>query len=173
MTVKRHSKLWLLLLAGATIIIFIFVLILPGINCEPVSAKKVLCMSNLKNLHLACLMYQEDTHQWPTKTNWCDALKPYYKDDEIVRCPADKTGPCSYAMNENIPADANELPPDLVVLFESAPGWNSIGSADDVVTDRHNRPGANIVFADGHVEFVDPEDIPNLQWTIKDKKSQP
>ncbi|MHC4783667.1 MAG: H-X9-DG-CTERM domain-containing protein [Planctomycetota bacterium] len=72
-------------------------------------------------------------------------------------------------MNENIPADANELPGDLVLLFESAPGWNQIGGPEDVVTDRHGEknPGANIAFADGHVEFVKPEDIPTLHWAIE------
>ena len=71
-------------------------------------------------------------------------------------------------MNENIPADVEELPGDLVLLFESAPGWNQVGGTDDVVTDRHSRPGANIAFADGHVEFVEAEDIPNLRWTIEE-----
>ncbi|MCI0498825.1 MAG: hypothetical protein L0Y36_03965 [Planctomycetales bacterium] len=71
-------------------------------------------------------------------------------------------------MNENIPADANDLPPDLVLLFESAPGWNQTGGPEDVVTDRHdkNNPGANIAFADRHVEFVETQDIPALRWTI-------
>ena len=72
-------------------------------------------------------------------------------------------------MNENIPADAKELPGDLVLLFESTPGWNQRGGPDDVVTDRHgeNKPGANIAFADGRVEFVKPEDIANLRWTME------
>jgi prepilin-type processing-associated H-X9-DG protein len=71
-------------------------------------------------------------------------------------------------MNENIPMDASELPGDLVLLFESAPGWNRTGGADDVVTDRHgeNNPGANIAFTDGHVEFVKSEDIPALRWAV-------
>ncbi|MHC5083685.1 MAG: H-X9-DG-CTERM domain-containing protein [Planctomycetota bacterium] len=76
-------------------------------------------------------------------------------------------------MNETIPADVNELPPDLVIFFESAPGWNQVGDADDVVTDRHKRPGANIAFADGHVEFVPTEDIPKLCWTTDKSVEQP
>ncbi|MHC4988992.1 MAG: H-X9-DG-CTERM domain-containing protein [Planctomycetota bacterium] len=86
---------------------------------------------------------------------------------EGFQCPKDLFGPCSYAMNDNIPADANDLPPDLVLLFESTPGWNQVGGADDVITDRHGKPGANIAFADGHVEFVKPETIPTLRWTIE------
>ncbi|MHC4927349.1 MAG: hypothetical protein ACYTER_08475 [Planctomycetota bacterium] len=71
-------------------------------------------------------------------------------------------------MNENILADAEKLPEDLVILFEAAPGWNQVGGVDDVVTDRHGKPGANMAFADGRVEFVEAEDIPNLRWTIDD-----
>lgn len=80
----------------------------------------------------------------------------------------DETGPCSYAMNANIPADTNDLPGDLVLFFESAPGWNQTGGPDDVVTDRHDKPGANIAFADGTVEFIEAEDIPNLRWTVEE-----
>jgi prepilin-type processing-associated H-X9-DG protein len=99
---------------------------------------------------------------------WCDILHQECDIDlDDFRCNYEPFGPSSYAMNENIPADTNELPGDLVLLFESAPGWNQIGGPDDVVTDRHGRPGANIAFADGHVEFVDADDIPTLRWTIE------
>jgi prepilin-type processing-associated H-X9-DG protein len=96
-------------------------------------------------------------------------LEGYYNDEEVLQCPSDKIGPCSYAINENMPSDANELPPDLVLLFESAPGWNQTGGPDDVVIDRHGKPGANIAFADGHVEFVEAEEIPKLRWTVEDE----
>ncbi|MCE5185391.1 MAG: hypothetical protein LLF76_04615 [Planctomycetaceae bacterium] len=72
-------------------------------------------------------------------------------------------------MNKNIPEDANDLPPDLVLLFESAPGWNQAGGPEDVVTDRHSKDdsGANIAFADGRVEFVKGQDMPKLKWTFE------
>ena len=118
---------------------------------------------------MVCHLYHVDNNeQWPQKDVWFDVIKPYYEDKEILQCPKDKTGPCSYAMNENIPADANDLPGDLVLLFESAPGWNQIGGADDIVTDRHGNSGANIAFAEGHVEFVEAEDIGNLRWTMEE-----
>ena len=109
-------------------------------------------------------------HSVWTTHDWCDALKdePTF-DIALLRCNYDKIGPCSYAMNENIPVDVNELPGDLVLLFESAPGWNQVGGVDDVVTDRHGKAGANIAFADGSVEFVEAEEIPKLRWTVEDK----
>jgi prepilin-type processing-associated H-X9-DG protein len=137
---------------------------------DPELARRVICGTNLKNLSTAYLSYKYDNQSYPALEKWCDFAKQYVQEVEsCFVCLADKTGPCSYAMNENIPADANDLPDDLVLLFESAPGWNQTGGADDAVTDRHgeNKPGANIAFADGHVEFVKPEDIPNLRWTLE------
>jgi prepilin-type processing-associated H-X9-DG protein len=130
----------------------------------------IICRSNLKMLSLATYLYHEYNKVWPDQTNWCDSLKPYTKEDDgsDFQCPVDEIGPCSYAMNENIPTDANALPPDLVLLFESAPGWNQAGGPDDVVTDRHGNPSANIAFADGHVEFVEAEDIPSLRWKVEE-----
>jgi prepilin-type processing-associated H-X9-DG protein len=135
-------------------------------------SKRIICIVNIRELGICCRVYHMEKEVWPAPVNWCDLLKAYSEDEDrdISKCPADKIGPCSYAMNANIPADANSLPPDLVVLFESAPGWNQSGGPQDVVTDRHGKenPGANIVFADGHVEFVKTADIQTLRWTIEE-----
>jgi prepilin-type processing-associated H-X9-DG protein len=132
-------------------------------------AMKFVCDSNIEHLSKTILQASGQSNNMLKKDSWCDLIQEEIGYDSTFKCPADKTGPCSYAMNENIPADANELPPDLVLLFESAPGWNQTGGPDDVVTDRHGQPGANIAFADGHVEFVKAEDIPNLRWTVENK----
>jgi len=121
----------------------------------------------MRQIALGFIIYQDENDSWPSSSQWTDLIKSYIGYDEPFQCFIDKTGPCSYAMNENIPADANELPPDLVLLFESAPGWNQVGGSDDVVTDRHGRPGANIAFADGHAEFVEADNIPALRWTME------
>ena len=114
--------------------------------------------------------YKSETGLYPSSNNWCDSIKVFLDEEaNYYLCRDDKTGPCSYALNENIPADAEALPGDLVLLFESIPGWNQTGGIRDVVTDRHGRPGANIAFADGHVEFVEAEEISNLRWTLEEK----
>ena len=133
-------------------------------------ALEIICQCNLSVLRSSLRDYQIDNDGlWPINNNWCDLIKPSLDekdDEEYMKCPKDKIGPCSYAMNENIPDDATELPDDMVLLFESTPGWNQIGGSDDVITDRHKRPGASITFANGDIEFVKPEDIPNLRWTV-------
>ena len=134
--------------------------------------RKYLCDRKLVYLSERILDISKANHNKYKKKNWCDSIKDVFGSEHMFKCPVDKTGPCSYAMNENIPADANELPGDLVLLFESTPGWNQTGGTDDVVTDRHGEknPGANIAFADGHVEFVKPEAIPTLRWRLETQK---
>ena len=129
------------------------------------------CHTTLHILSKSCIVAQSyEDQMWTQRNRWCDFLHQEFDVTELrkFRCPEDILGPCSYAMNENIPADGKKLPDDLVILFEAAPGWNQVGGPDDVVTDRHGKPGANIAFADGHVEFVDAEVIPTLRWTLDD-----
>lgn len=164
------------------VVIFIAYIVLSALHIPISKAPIVVCQANNRSLALCCLVYHMDEGCWPAKDNWCDLIKSYADETtedvkiklgrkiKVYQCPKDEIGPCSYAMNENIPGDANELPDDLVLLFESTPGWNQIGGSDDVITDRHKRPGANIAFVNGHVEFVKPEDVPNLRWTVEENK---
>ena len=166
---KSHKIVWFIVCF--VLVALIMTIVLPAFMPpkDGVGYTKVMCMSNMRQLALACILYHDEQNSWPDKEQWDDLVKAYV-DDDAFQCFIDKTGPCSYAMNENIPADANELPEDLVVLFESAPGWNRIGGVEDVVTDRHDQPGANIAFANGHVEFVPAKDIPKLRWTVEQKR---
>ena len=160
-------------LLGIILLIFVVFLILyclipsPGITKE--KAYRIICGTGLKQLSIAISHYKENEQTFPTPKQWSDDIQKYLEEEsKVFICPVDKIGPCSYAMNENVPVGAKELPGDLVLLFESAPGWNMAGGADDVVIDRHGKPGANIGFVDGRVEFINAEDIPNLRWTVKD-----
>ncbi len=167
---KSHKIIWFVVCF--ILLALIFAIILPAFRKAKDSGLgyvRTKCMANTRTIALTCIIYQDEECLWPEKAQWCDLTTPYEND---YQCPTDNIGPCSYAMNENIPADANELPGDLVLLFESAPGWNTIGGSDDVVTDRHGGPGANIAFADGHVEFVEAEEIPNLRWTVENKSTE-
>jgi prepilin-type processing-associated H-X9-DG protein len=45
--------------------------------------------------------------------------------------------------------------------------WNQVGGIDILTCSYHAGLGCNILFADGRVEFVKSEDIPNLRWTVE------
>jgi uncharacterized membrane protein HdeD (DUF308 family) len=143
-------------------------LVLPEFT-KPYGYKSQICPSRLKTLCIAFKYYAEETSgKYPNPSKWCDTLHQEWDVElKYFLCPDDSFGPCSYAMNENIPADVNDLPGDLVLLFESAPGWNQTGGPDDVVTNRHNKNDPGIAFVDGHIEFVPVDKIPSLRWTIK------
>ena len=164
---KKDGFTLIELLVVIAIVVLTFYIVYPIVHHGPCGSPRVACAWTIHSIQMETTIFNQENEVWPNDNNWCDLLKPYIGENEkFWTCPSSKTGPCSYAMNENIPADANELPGDLVLLFESAPGWNQVGGADDVVTDRHGKPGANIAFADGHVEFVNAEDIPILRWTV-------
>jgi prepilin-type processing-associated H-X9-DG protein len=157
------------LLSIAVLFLLCINLVLPEFTPRTGNSRAIICRSQLKMLCVAVEIHKNDYDGHISNPGkWCDLLHQECDvETERFRCPKDLFGPCSYAINENIPADANALPGDLVLLFESDPGWNQTGGVDDVVTDRHGKPGANIAFADGHVEFVKPEDIPALRWTVE------
>ena len=108
--------------------------------------------------------------KWPLNENWCDILHgqggiPI----ENFKCPKDDVGPCSYVMNKHLPTSLDDIPAHTVLLFEGYPGWNQIGGPEQLVKDKHGQKGCVILFSDGGVQFVKPEDIPNLRWTVEEE----
>ena len=84
----------------------------------------------------------------------------------MLRCRSDNQGPCSYAINKNIEnLTFDNAPPDMVLLFEATPGWNQVGGPELLTTEHHYGEGCNILYVDGHVEFVRPQDLDKLKWT--------
>lgn len=96
----------------------------PALSRAKVVAGTILCKSNISQLHLAFVSYQRENGVWPTKSSWSDLIKETLSSPDAFQCPTGKLGPCSYAMNAAIPDGVSDLPPALVLLFESAPGWN-------------------------------------------------
>ena len=52
---------------------------------------------------------------------------------------------------------------DVVLLFESKPGWNRFGGPELLTFDNHGGRGCNILFSDGNVRFIKPEDVNDLK----------
>ena len=95
--------------------------------------REVVCQSNMKRVALALLMYA-DNNKWqlPPAKNWCDAILPYIKTEEILHCPSDPKNKYSYAMNSNLSGIALKKikEPALVVLvFESTKGSKNTADA--------------------------------------------
>ncbi|MBN1359135.1 MAG: hypothetical protein JW993_01015 [Sedimentisphaerales bacterium] len=90
--------------------------------------------------------------QYPPPERWCDALVELGVEPESFRCPGAKRGPCNYAMNPHAdPCSAG----DVLLLFESEPGWNLFGGPELLCTENHTHGGCSLLFVDGHTEFVE------------------
>ncbi len=130
-------------------------------------AFRMVCGQNMSGLGSAMLIYANDyDDEFPTQTEWCDLLMKYADvPREQFRCKGALEGPCNYAMNKNVwNFSKRDIPPDMVVLFETHPGWNQVGGPELLTTDNHQGQGCNILFADNQVRFIKTRDIDKLKW---------
>jgi prepilin-type processing-associated H-X9-DG protein len=155
-----------LAIAGIAIAVFVITLtqiLTPEFALKPV-AHRIACGTNMAALGKAMFVYANDNiGEYPSNSIWCDLLIKHAKvNQESFCCKGARQGPCNYAMNKNA-AGIFDLP-DMVLLFETKPGWNQSGGPEILSTENHKGQGCNILFNDGHVEFVKIKDINKLKW---------
>ena len=174
--VRSENKLSFLriLIVVLAIVVMLFVYLAgPG----PIPRERgvqVACMARLKSLEVSFKLYADDFDgSLPSVESWCDALRKYMLPKNLI-CPGSnaKENQSSYAMNEYLDGKKlAELPPDLVLLFESKPGWNMAGGAEILTIEHHEGEGCNVLFADGHIEFIGSDRISELKWIIRENNS--
>jgi prepilin-type processing-associated H-X9-DG protein len=135
-------------------------------------AFQTICGTNLNSIGIAMNLYaNENNGKFPTPAKWCDILSNDPKlgiIPKIFICKGAEQGPCDYAMNKNVENLGRNTPADMVLLFDSTPGWNQSGGPEILSTENHIGRGCNILFADGHVDWVKKEDLHKLRWTTDD-----
>lgn len=122
------------------------------------AAKKTACLSNVKQLAIATLMYAADNDdRLPDANKWRASIMPYAKNADIFRCPDDKTGALSsYRMNPlvtRVSQTSMKDPAGTVMIFE--------GDANGFAP-RHASRG-NVGFADGHAKAISSAEYPKLR----------
>ncbi len=142
------------------ILLILFVMQLFYGQGEREVAERVVCASHLSLLGDNIRAFAADGEVYLDANKWCDIL---VSGSEISKkyflCPNDKVGPGSYAMN---PECGPNLPIDVVLLFETKPGWNQYGGPE-LLTDNH-KGGSNILFNNGSVRFIAAKDFNSLKW---------
>jgi hypothetical protein len=136
------------------------------------------CNQGLHDLCIAMLIYtNEHDGKLPTPSKWCDLLIEHggvTKNNFF--CPGAKNGPCNYAMNryvENMGSIfTTKAPPDMVLLFETYPGWNQVGDSEILTTANHKVQGCNVLFLDFHKEFVKKQDFHKLKWKLDEAQQE-
>ena len=143
-------------------------------------AFRMVCAQNLSALGQAMLIYANDNNNmFPTSSKWCDLLVEYQNvSKQTFACPAAlikyrSVDQCNYAMNKNVEGLGTNAPPDMVLLFETQPGWNQSGGPEILSTDNHQGEGCNVAFVDSHIQFVRIEDLKNLKWTTMENETSP
>jgi prepilin-type processing-associated H-X9-DG protein len=138
-------------------------------------AFRMVCAQNLSALGNAMHIYANDYNDmFPTSSKWCDLLIEHNEVNRTTfRCQCNPEGPCNYAMNINVEKMGIASQPDMVLLFETGPGWNQAGGPEILTTANHQGEGCNILFVDGHVEFVRTAGLKNLRWSEKEDKIAP
>ena len=138
------------------IIALLMGLLMPALARVRQISYRMVCGTNMSALGKAMLVYASDNNDmFPTPSKWCDLLIENCDVNEInFVCKGAPEGPCNYAMNKNIEKLGSAAPPDMVLLFESRPGWNLSGGPESLTTDNHDGEGCNVLLVDGYVEFV-------------------
>jgi prepilin-type processing-associated H-X9-DG protein len=149
-------------------------ILMPSLAKVKQIAERTVCMTNMKQLSMSVMIYTEDYDgKFPTADQWSDLLEPYLGDttNPFTSCPVETGEGFSYAFNQNLDGlTTADVGMDVVLLFESQPGHNLTGGPELLITNRHpasNRDsfgGCNVAFVDGHIEFINAEDIENLKW---------
>ncbi len=108
---------------------------------------------NLVQLGKALRQYAADFGgTYPTPHLWCDLLTKHTDiSPSALRHPLYRQGPCDFALNPN--AEPNS-PGEMIVLFETAPGWNQYGTQEILKIDEDNMCGSHAVHDDHHHVWV-------------------
>ncbi len=141
-------------------------ILMPALARSRQMAFRIHCGANMSGLGRAILLYANDHDGLPSTSNWCDLLIEHAGvSPSMFRCKGAHGGRCNYAMNKNLENfDTGSAPHDMVVLFETHPGWNQTGGPEMLTTDNHQGLGCNVLFIDNHVNFVKTKDPDKLKW---------
>lgn len=146
-------------------LLLIFGIYLPALGKVKYIGWRMTCGNRISEIGKAMLIYVNDYDGFPTPEKWCDLLiEKCNVSANHFRCPDAQKGPCNYALNKNIAVLGTTADPNIVVLFETHPGWNQVGGPEILTAENHKGKGCNIVFLDSHVEFVETKNIDKLKW---------
>lgn len=145
---------------------------LPLFHTARLNAIRSACQSNLKQLGLAALQCAQDSEEkLPDCAQWQNALLPYIRNPVLFKCAAAPDLEFGYAMNSALSGfylTLLEDPSRTPLFFDSSLGHgNAAGGVEALCNPPRHLGRNNIVFADGHVTTVKPEDVTSLIWTPK------
>jgi prepilin-type processing-associated H-X9-DG protein len=125
---------------------------------DPPPPKRPWCISNLKQLALAAMMYAEDYDQhFPSANDWSGPLFSHITFEDVYRCPS-FAGKPGYALNSLLGGRDwatvhNQA--QIALFFDSGLGYPSASGGPGALASPPRHAGSNVVaFVDGHVKSM-------------------
>lgn len=135
---------------------------------EPLVLPSTQCIANIRQLAEVISEYRRDNDgRFPKAEKWCDILLEQTKAEEsLFACPLQEGARCSYSLNKYAAEAGSDLSEDIVLLFESGPGWNQVGGPELFIATHESRRGTAgcVVFANGKARFVSEDELDILKW---------
>jgi len=137
-------------------------IILPVFARSREKARQTSCMSNLKQLSLAHLMYAQDHGEVLVDAReWPQGVTPFIKNPQVFVCPSDERASRQRSGGLELSYTMNSMASDRRLASVRAPaqtgllwdGTEVMSRGDPAVEFRHNE-GANVGFVDGHVKWM-------------------
>ena len=181
------------LLVVIAIIAILAAILFPVFARARENARKISCLSNLKQIGLGVLQYSQDfDEKYPPIGNECNAnnckgwhylVQPYIKSTQVFKCPSNSNERISYRANSNLPAISNDYLANGVDNFwnyGNSPGargpFGPTDSAGEPLADIQ-APAELIMIVEGDIagkpddnkeswefDIVKPEDVNSL-WS--------
>ncbi|MGQ9732208.1 MAG: DUF1559 family PulG-like putative transporter [Candidatus Zipacnadales bacterium] len=173
------------LLVVIAIIAILAAILFPVFARAREKARQVTCVSNLKQMGLSFFMYSSDyDEKYPPNPYWKERLQPYIKTTEINHCPSRKNLPWYYGQGYNIgcfpplgpyvqgvvgQAEGAIVSPSRKIMVvewdrcNAGPPVGPYGLFHGGATSfwavcRVHNDGSNVLFCDGHVKWLKPDD---------------
>jgi hypothetical protein len=155
-------------LSVLTLLAFLLLLAIfgPEISRQHQKQASDACVDNLEKVARAIQLNAEQNHgKFPSANDWCDAIRPQLSSESLLQCPRRREIRSGYAYNRSIAGrTTSSVPPETVLLIESARGWNATVSQDEPVAPSVHGGSYVVAFANGRVREVKEGELSTLRW---------
>lgn len=156
-TTKRILE-WIV---GIICVAVIAAIVMPVSGGHGRGAPATACLSNMKQIGLAAIMYAADNDErFPPAQTWEDAVLPTYAKQTSFACPLAPGHRYGYAMNRAISLANSakfQRPEEQITFFESVACVRNANGTERLMPRPGRHSGRNTVaYADGHAKSIEP-----------------